>query len=88
MIISVIAWIVCGALAGWLAHLLIRSDFNDAMNDISAGIIGALIGGFMSKALAGGSLENFELRSFVAAIAGSVALLLLLKSVRRPHTSV
>jgi uncharacterized membrane protein YeaQ/YmgE (transglycosylase-associated protein family) len=89
MILSVIAWIVFGASAGWLASLITHTENSqDAVDDELVGIIGALIGGFMAKVLSGTSLTAFDISSMVAAVIGSAALLVFFKTVRHPHTSV
>jgi uncharacterized membrane protein YeaQ/YmgE (transglycosylase-associated protein family) len=51
---SIIAWIVLGAIAGYLAGFLVRGDENlGVVGHILLGIVGALIGGFLAGALFG-----------------------------------
>lgn len=46
--INFIVWLIAGALIGWLASLVMRTDAQQGvMLNIVVGIIGALIGGFL-----------------------------------------
>jgi uncharacterized membrane protein YeaQ/YmgE (transglycosylase-associated protein family) len=44
---GIIAWIVIGLIAGWLAGLAMRGGGFGIAGDIITGLIGALIGGFL-----------------------------------------
>ncbi len=49
---NLIAWIVLGAIAGYLAGLLVRGDEGlGVIGHIVLGIVGALLGGFLAGAL-------------------------------------
>lgn len=49
---SIIAWIILGAIAGWLAGLLVKGDEGlGVIGHILLGIVGALVGGFLAGAL-------------------------------------
>jgi uncharacterized membrane protein YeaQ/YmgE (transglycosylase-associated protein family) len=49
---SIIAWIVLGAIAGYLAGLLVKGDEGlGVIGHIVLGIVGALVGGFLAGAL-------------------------------------
>ena len=49
---SIIAWIVLGAIAGYLAGFLVRGDESmGVIGHIVLGIVGALIGGFLAGVL-------------------------------------
>jgi uncharacterized membrane protein YeaQ/YmgE (transglycosylase-associated protein family) len=49
---SIIAWIVLGAIAGYLAGFLVRGDEGlGIIGHIVLGIVGALVGGFLAGAL-------------------------------------
>jgi uncharacterized membrane protein YeaQ/YmgE (transglycosylase-associated protein family) len=79
---SFLAWIIIGALAGWLAGLFVRGGGFGLLGDIVVGIIGAYIAAWLLPrlhvALAGGFVG-----SVVDAAIGAVVLLLLLRLVRR-----
>jgi uncharacterized membrane protein YeaQ/YmgE (transglycosylase-associated protein family) len=49
---SIIAWIVLGAIAGYLAGFLVRGDERlGIIGHIVLGIVGALVGGFLAQVL-------------------------------------
>jgi uncharacterized membrane protein YeaQ/YmgE (transglycosylase-associated protein family) len=49
---SIIAWIVLGAIAGYLAGFLVKGDEGlGIIGHIVLGIVGALVGGFLAGAL-------------------------------------
>jgi len=49
---SIIAWIVLGAIAGYLAGFLVRGDEGmGVIGHIVLGIVGALVGGFLAGVL-------------------------------------
>ena len=72
---SIIAWIVLGAIAGYLAGFLVRGDEGlGVIGHIVLGIIGALIGGFVASALFGVDAINgvLDISSIVTATIGAV----------------
>ena len=48
---GLLAWIVAGLVAGWLAGLIVRGRGFGCLGDIVLGIVGALIGGFVVSLL-------------------------------------
>lgn len=72
---SIIAWIVLGAIAGYLAGFLVRGDEGmGVIGHVALGIVGALIGGFLASALFGVDAINgvFDLSTIVTATIGAV----------------
>lgn len=72
---SILAWIVLGAIAGYLAGLLVRGDEGmGVIGHILLGIVGALIGGFLAGALLGISPIDgaLDVSSIVTATLGAV----------------
>ncbi len=82
---SIIAWIVIGALAGWLASIIMKR--NDSMNwfeNIVVGILGALAGGFLYGLLTDSDFTGgFNIGTLLIATIGSVILLAIYGAVRR-----
>lgn len=81
---DIIVWIVVGALAGWIASMIMRTDASmGALANIIVGILGAFIGGWVVSLFTtppeAGAL-NFG--SVLTAILGSVILLAIVKAVR------
>lgn len=80
---GILAWIVFGALAGWIASLIMGKDREmGAFKNIAVGIVGAFIGGFVMNVLGGKGITGFNLWSLLVAIAGSVLLLWIVSKIR------
>jgi uncharacterized membrane protein YeaQ/YmgE (transglycosylase-associated protein family) len=72
---SIIAWIVLGAIAGYLAGFIVRGDEGlGIIGHIVLGIIGALVGGFLAGVLFNTDPINgaLDLSSIVVATIGAV----------------
>ncbi len=83
---NIIAWIVVGGLAGWVASMIMGRDSQMGVGaNIVVGILGALIGGWL-VALFGGDagVTGFNITSFLVALLGSVVLLGIVSGFRRP----
>jgi uncharacterized membrane protein YeaQ/YmgE (transglycosylase-associated protein family) len=78
---SILAWIVIGAIAGWLAGLLVKGYGFGLIGNIVVGILGAGIAGLLAPRL-GIYTESFG-GNIVAALLGALVLLLLVGLVRR-----
>ncbi len=84
MLMNIIFWIVLGALAGWIASMIMgRNAQMGAVANIVVGIIGALIGGFIMNSLGGPGVTGFNLYSVLVAIGGAVVLLFIVGLFRR-----
>lgn len=79
---DILAWIVVGGLAGWLASVLVRGGGLGVLGDIVVGIVGAFIGGFIVDLLGGSGFTGFNFWSFIVALIGAVVLLLIIRMVR------
>jgi uncharacterized membrane protein YeaQ/YmgE (transglycosylase-associated protein family) len=84
---SILAWIVVGGIAGWLASLVVRGGGMGVIMNIVVGIVGAIIGGALLSLLLPGSfsLTGFNFTSLIVAFVGSVVLLLVLRAVTGPR---
>jgi uncharacterized membrane protein YeaQ/YmgE (transglycosylase-associated protein family) len=83
---SIIAWIVVGGLAGWIASIVMRTDASMGVgSNIVVGILGALIGGWVSTLFGGPAVTGFNLTSFLVAILGSIILLGIVRGFRSPQ---
>jgi uncharacterized membrane protein YeaQ/YmgE (transglycosylase-associated protein family) len=84
MIINLILWVILGAVAGWLASLVMRTDAEQGgLANVVIGIIGALIGGFLSQMLGGPGVSGFNFVSVIVATLGAIILLAILRLFRR-----
>jgi uncharacterized membrane protein YeaQ/YmgE (transglycosylase-associated protein family) len=81
---GIIAWIVLGLLAGLLAKMLLPGDDPGGIIITTiVGIIGALLGGFLARALGLGDPidEFFDISTWIAAIVGAMVLLVAYRAI-------
>jgi uncharacterized membrane protein YeaQ/YmgE (transglycosylase-associated protein family) len=72
---SIIAWIVVGILAGWLAEQITGRN-HGLLANLAVGIVGAFVGGFLFSTILGFRYtEGFNLPSIAAATVGAVIVL-------------
>ena len=72
---SIIAWIILGAIAGYLAGFLVKGDEGlGVIGHIVLGIVGALVGGFLASALFNSKPIDgpFDVSSIVVATIGAI----------------
>ncbi len=73
MLWSIIAWLIFGALIGWVASIIMKTNGQQgALLNIVVGIIGAFIGGFL---LNRNFDDKFNITSILTALIGAVVLL-------------
>jgi uncharacterized membrane protein YeaQ/YmgE (transglycosylase-associated protein family) len=83
---NILAWIVVGIIAGWLAER-ITGRSHGLITNLVVGIIGAFLGGFIFSSLLGLRYEEgFNLPSIVVATVGAVVLLAIFGGVRARRT--
>ncbi len=84
MLVNLILWIILGAIAGWIASMIMRRDAQmGAMENIIVGIVGALLGGFLFNLLGLPGETGFNLWTLLVAVLGAVVLLFLIGVFRR-----
>jgi uncharacterized membrane protein YeaQ/YmgE (transglycosylase-associated protein family) len=72
--VGIIAWIVFGLIAGFLAKFLMPGK---APGGIIATILLGIVGGFLGTQLGFGDLSGFDFRSMALAVGGEIVVLLL-----------
>jgi uncharacterized membrane protein YeaQ/YmgE (transglycosylase-associated protein family) len=68
---GIIAWLIIGAIAGWLAGVLVKGGGFGLIVDIIVGIVGAFIGGWLAGVLHI-SLGGGWISSIITAVIGAV----------------
>jgi uncharacterized membrane protein YeaQ/YmgE (transglycosylase-associated protein family) len=77
---GLIAWIIIGVIAGWLTGKLMKGSGFGFFMDMIVGLIGALIGGFLSSHLGlGGVGQHGLIISILIAVVGAVILTWLIR---------
>jgi uncharacterized membrane protein YeaQ/YmgE (transglycosylase-associated protein family) len=70
---GLLAWIVVGAIAGFLANLVMGGS-EGLLKMIILGVIGALVGGFVAMSLKLGSVDGINVESIAIATIGAIAV--------------
>jgi uncharacterized membrane protein YeaQ/YmgE (transglycosylase-associated protein family) len=80
---GIVLWIVVGALAGWIGSKIMGTDAKQGgIMNIVVGVIGAVIGGFLTRTLFGDASGNNGLfASFGVALLGACVLIGIVKLV-------
>jgi uncharacterized membrane protein YeaQ/YmgE (transglycosylase-associated protein family) len=86
--INFILWLLFGALVGWLASMVMRTDGQQGiLLNIVVGIVGAMLGGFLFNMLGLGgpniNTNDFSLNGLLVSFIGAVVLLGAVNLVRR-----
>src|SRR3989337_210027 len=84
--INFLIWIIVGALIGWVASLIMRTNSRQGLiADIIVGIVGAFVGGYFLSPLFNVSTineGNFSLPALLVSLGGAVILLAISKLFR------
>ena len=84
---GILAWIVLGGLAGWVASMIAgNNERQGVIGNVVVGIIGAFIGGFLINLIGGDGITGFNLWSLLVAIMGATLLLFIVKQFRKPQS--
>jgi len=82
---SIIAWIVLGAIAGYLAGLLVRGDESlGIIGHILLGIVGAVVGGFLASVFLGTNPVDspLDIGSIVTAVIGAIIVVIVVSAIQ------
>jgi uncharacterized membrane protein YeaQ/YmgE (transglycosylase-associated protein family) len=76
---GIIAWLVVGLIAGWLAGQVMKGGGFGLVGDIIVGLIGAFVGGLVFSLITGGGTAGFWGSIFVAFI-GAIILIAIVRA--------
>jgi uncharacterized membrane protein YeaQ/YmgE (transglycosylase-associated protein family) len=82
MLMNVLAWIVLGLIAGFIASMLVNKRGEGVLLDIVLGIVGAVAGGWLFRLFGSSGVTGFNLWSVMVAVVGAVVLLLIVHAIR------
>jgi uncharacterized membrane protein YeaQ/YmgE (transglycosylase-associated protein family) len=75
MYMSIIAWLVVGLLAGWIANLIMRSGAGGLVVDLVLGVLGAIVGGFVMGLITDTDYTTgINIPTILVAVAGAIVL--------------
>jgi uncharacterized membrane protein YeaQ/YmgE (transglycosylase-associated protein family) len=76
MDMGLLSWIVFGAIAGWVASILLgRERRMGCLANVIVGVLGAVLGGVLMNLLGSYGVTGFNLRSFGVAVVGAIVFL-------------
>jgi uncharacterized membrane protein YeaQ/YmgE (transglycosylase-associated protein family) len=78
---GILLWIIFGALAGWIASMIMKTEAGTMM-DIIMGIVGAVVGGFLMNLIGQSGVTGFNLYSLIVAIIGAIVVIYIGRMVR------
>ena len=81
---GLLAWIVVGAIAGWLAGAVMGGSGFGLIGDIVIGAIGALVGGWLASTFfhMPGAISGINVTTIVVAFLGAVVVLFVARAVK------
>ena len=74
---GIIAWIIVGLIAGFLASKVVNRSGEGFMRDMLLGIIGAFVGGWIFNAMGQAGVTGINLYSILVAFVGGVVVLVI-----------
>ena len=88
---SILAWLIVGAIAGWIAGMVVKGDEGyGVIGTIIAGILGALLGGWLAGLVTGENfMDEFTIGTIIAAVIGAIIVVFVWKAISgRTRTAV
>ena len=78
---SIIAWLILGLVAGFVASKLINKTGEGLLVDIVLGIVGAVVGGYLFTTFGAAPVTGLNLYSLLVAVLGAVVVLIVYHAV-------
>jgi uncharacterized membrane protein YeaQ/YmgE (transglycosylase-associated protein family) len=72
---SIIAWLILGLVAGFIASKIVNRSGEGIVMDIVLGIVGAIVGGFLFSVFGAAPVTGFNIYSMVVAVIGAIVVL-------------
>ncbi len=80
---SILAWIVLGLIAGFIASKLVNKSGEGILLDIVLGIVGAVVGGYVFQMFGHSGVTGLNIYSLFVAVVGAVLFLVIYHALRR-----
>jgi uncharacterized membrane protein YeaQ/YmgE (transglycosylase-associated protein family) len=79
---GIVAWIVVGLIAGWLAGMVMKGGGYGLVGDLVLGVIGAIVGGWLGSTFLGLGVSGINIESIVVAAVGAIIVVFASRLVR------
>jgi uncharacterized membrane protein YeaQ/YmgE (transglycosylase-associated protein family) len=86
--VTILAWIVLGLIAGWLASTIMGAGGYGLIGDIVLGILGAVLGGWLGSQFLGLDVTGINVESIAVAVVGAIILIVLFRALSSGRRSV
>lgn len=73
---SFVAWIVLGLIAGFIGSKILNKTRHGLGRDVLLGVVGAIVGGFLSNLFGKPGLTGLDLYSLFVAVVGAVVFMI------------
>ena len=83
---SILAWIVLGLIAGFIASKLVNRTGGNLVLDLILGVVGAFVGGFLFSEFGARGVDGLNLYSILVATIGAVVVLFIYHALARRRT--
>ena len=80
---GVIAWLILGALSGWIANRLMKNSSSGLIDNIIIGIIGSFVGGIVFNFFGSRTITGLNLHSIFVSVVEACLLLWTINKIRR-----
>ena len=74
---SILAWIVLGVIAGFIASKLVNRSGGSLVLDLVLGVVGAVVGGFLFNQFGAAGVSGLNLYSLLVAVVGAAVVLVI-----------
>lgn len=89
---GIIAWLVLGLIAGFIASKIVNRSGSGILLDLVLGVVGAFAGGFLFHLIGAQGVTGFNVWSLLVAVIGAVVVLGVYHAIERgmggPHGHV
>jgi uncharacterized membrane protein YeaQ/YmgE (transglycosylase-associated protein family) len=80
---SILAWVILGIVAGFIASKIVNRTGEGLIRDLALGIIGAILGGWIMERFGEAGVSGLNLYSLVVAVLGAIVVLVIFHTIRR-----
>jgi uncharacterized membrane protein YeaQ/YmgE (transglycosylase-associated protein family) len=86
--VTIIAWIVLGLIAGFIASKMVNNSGDGVVLDIGLGVVGAIVGGWLFNTFGMAGVSGLNLYSLLVAVLGAVVVLFVYHALIRSRVSL
>ena len=80
---GILLWIIFGALAGWIASVIMKTNYSQGTaTDIVLGIVGSVVGGFLLGTVGMSGVTGFNFQSLLVAVLGAVVVIYIGRAIK------